>query len=212
MLYILFYARVHPSFDGWLKFLDYPYANPPQTADEPLADGPFTLRFQISMRTQPSKAISDLKEALNTRGALVVYMGHTALDKKGAIGLQPQLKKKTILKNQELVKLLEKASANVVVLAGCSTKASVPKQLKNDIVTITTDSGSNLVTHSLDFARAIAAFLFALIGYTFDPNTSAVTQRNTIAKINEAIADANAFLRNGDQFVLASGNGNMTLP
>jgi hypothetical protein len=46
-----------------------------------------------------------------------------------------------------LVKLLEKTTANVVVLAGCASSVSVPNKLTNDLVVITTASGRDGKTH-----------------------------------------------------------------
>jgi hypothetical protein len=167
-----------------MEFLDFP-----RDGGAPPDPGPFRIRFNVVTETRPSEAIKDLKSALNTPGAVVVYMSHTELGKQGAVGLRPEPKKKFVLKNADLVKLLEKATANAVVLAGCATSVSVPKKLKNDIVVITTDSGRDGKTNSLAWSRAIAAFLFALVGYRFDPQTDQV-KSGSVATIKEAIAAA----------------------
>jgi hypothetical protein len=141
-------------------------------------------------------------------------MGHTSLvqvkKKKTktfvAQGLTPQLGK-TILRNRSLVALLEKAKANIVILAGCSTDACVPRKLKNDVIVITTASGRDGVTHSAFWARALTGFLLALAGWDFDGKT--VTQRSGTATVNEAITVGNRFFPPGDVFVLASGDGSI---
>jgi hypothetical protein len=140
-------------------------------------------------------------------------MGHTSLVEKTkkvfvAEGLVPEGAKKTILKNATLVSLLEKAKANIVILAGCATDACIPSKLKNGVIVITTASGRDGVTHSAYWARALTGFLLALVGWKFDGKTVTQLQRGT-ATVQEAIDIGNKFFPAGDSFVLASGNGNV---
>lgn len=174
--------------------------------------GPFDP-FGVSMTLldNPKTGIAYLKKSLSASGTIVVYMGHTSLVQKAkkvfvAEGLAPEGAKKTILKNAALVSLLEKARANIVILAGCATDACIPSKLKNGVIVITTASGRNGVTHTAHWARALTGFLLALVGWKFDGKTVTQLQSGS-ATVQEAIDIANKFFPAGDSFVLASGNG-----
>jgi hypothetical protein len=201
------------------------YLSMPQTPDEfveylnyswdKTGIGPFDL-FGVTFTklTNAKQGIDEFKKSLSYSGTIAVYMGHTSLvPKKGktkpyvAQGLDPPLSKK-ILSNAALVALLEKASANIVILAGCATDACVPKKLKNDVIVITTASGADGTTNSAFWAQALTAFLLALAGWDFDGKT--VTQRSGgTATVKEAIEAGNKFFPKGESFVLASGDGSI---
>jgi hypothetical protein len=204
-----FYLPLPPDDQAKQAFVDYLDYSWDKTGT-----GPFSaLAVRLTLITDEKKGIQDLKQSLTLSGTVVVYMGHTSLVQVKraraktfvAQGLTPQLGK-TILRNRPLVALLEKAKANIVILAGCSTDACVPRKLKNDVIVITTASGRDGVTHSAFWARALTGFLLALAGWEFDGKQ--VTQRNAgRATVNEAIAVGNKFFPQGDHFVLASGDG-----
>jgi hypothetical protein len=201
-----FYLPIPRGLPAFLKFLNHSWDNTGQ--------GPFDP-FGLTMTPfeDVKKGLEDFKRSIGASGTIVVYMGHTSLVEKTkkvfvAEGLAPEGAKKTILKNAALVALLEKAKANIVILAGCATDACVPKKLKNGVIVITTASGRDGVTHSAYWARALTGFLLALVGWKFDGTT--VTQIPTgSATVNEAIEIGNESFPPGDSFVLASGNGDV---
>ena len=176
--------------------------------------GPFSsFSVSLTLLTDKSKGIAEFKRSLAYSGTIVVYMGHTSLiptRKKTYVaeGLAPQGPKKPMLKNRALVALLQKAKANIVILAGCATDTSVTSKLKNNVIVITTASGHDGVTDSADRARALTAFLLALVGWDFDGKT--VSQRTGgTATVQEAIDVANKLFPKGDLFVLESGDGSV---
>jgi hypothetical protein len=176
--------------------------------------GPFSaLGVSLTLLTDASNGIAEFKKSLTSPGTIVVYMGHTSLvetTKKTyvAAGLAPQGPKKPILRNRALVALLEKAQAKIVVLAGCATDASLGSKLKNGVIVITTASGRDGETHSAFWARALTAFLLALVGRDFN-GTSVVARKRGTATVQEAIDAGNKFFPKGDSFVLASGDGSV---
>ena len=176
--------------------------------------GPFeSFGVTLTLFENEKRGLEDLKISIATSGTIVVYMGHTSLVEKAkkvfvAQGLAPEGGKKTILMNAALVSLLEKAKANIVILAGCATDACIPKKLKNGVIVITTASGRDSVTHSAFWARALTGFLLALVGWKFDGQTVTQLPSGT-ATVQEAIDIGNKFFPAGDSFVLASGNGNV---
>jgi hypothetical protein len=201
-----FYLPIPGGKTAFVEYLDYSW--------DKTGIGPFTaVGTSLSLLTDESKGIAELKRSLSSSGVVAVYMGHTSLveKKKGtyvAQGLAPQGAKKRILTNGALVSLLKKANANLVILAGCATDASVPSRLKNNVVVITTASGRDGVTHSAFWARALTGLLLALVGWEFDGKT--VTQRlGGTASVREAMDIGNKFFPSGDSFVLASGDGSI---
>ena len=201
-----FYLPIPQGPQAFIEYLNYSW--------DKTGIGPFDpFGVTMTLLEDEKKGIEDFKKSINTSGTIVVYMGHTSLIEKTkkvfvAEGLAPQGAKKTILKNAELVALLEKAKANIVILAGCATDACVPKKLKNSAIVITTASGRDGVTHSAYWARALTGFLLALVGWKFDGQT--VTQIPTgSATVQEAIDIGNKFFPKGDSFVVASGNANV---
>jgi hypothetical protein len=203
-----FYLPIPQSPQDFVDYLDYSW--------DKTGIGPFTaMSVTLSMLTDAKKGIDDFKASVNSPGTIAVYMGHTSLIKKGkkivALGLAPQGGKKKILPNKEVVSLLEKAKANIVILAGCSAHTCVrvtSKLQKNGVIVITTDSGRDGVTVTTFWARAITGFLLALVGWEFDGKS--VTQRMAgTSTVQEAIDIGNKFFPKGDFFVLASGNGSI---
>lgn len=176
--------------------------------------GPF-FPFGVTMTLFENEktGIEEFKRSIGASGTIVVYMGHTSLVAKTkkvfvAQGLAPEGAKKPILMNAALVNLLEKAKANIVILAGCATDACIPTKLKNNIIVITTASGSDGTTNSSYWARALTGFLLALVGWKFDGKAVAQLPSGT-ATIQEALDIGNRFFPTGESFVLASGNGNV---
>jgi hypothetical protein len=173
--------------------------------------GPFSTRgVRLTLLTDASQGLAEFKKSLTSSGTIVVYMGHTRLvgtpPKIVAAGLAPQGAREPFLSNRELVALLEKAQARIVVLAGCATDTSIRSKLKNEVIVITTASGYDGKTHSAYWARALTAFLLALVGWDFDGQSVSVRTSGP-ATVQEAIAAGNKYFPKGDSFVLASGDG-----
>lgn len=206
-------VRLHmylPIPRGHQAFIDYMNHSWDNTGFGPF----YPFGVTMTLFENEKKGLEDFKRSISASGTIVVYMGHTSLVEKTkkvfvAEGLAPEGAKKPILKNAALVGLLEKAKANIVILAGCATDACIPAKLKNNgVIVITTSSGRDGVTHSAYWARALTGFLLALVGWKFDGKT--VTQLlSGTATVQEAIDIGNKFFPTGDSFVLASGNGNV---
>lgn len=201
-----FYLPIPKGHQAFIDYINYSWDN--------TGMGPFDpFGVTLSLFENEKKGLEDFKKSINVSGTIVVYMGHTSLVEKTkkvfvAQGLAPEGAKKPILLNAALVSLLEKAKANIVILAGCATDACVPKKLKNGVIVITTASGRDSVTHSAYWARALTGFLLALVGWKFDGQTVTQLPSGT-ATVQEAIDIGNKFFPPGDSFVLASGNGNV---
>lgn len=120
--------------------------------------------IQIVLVNDPKTLVSDFKNSLSTAGAVVVYFGHTVLgkNKKKTLGLTPDVSKKPAITSADLVKLLNKSNAKIVLLAGCATDGCV-RGVKGDIVVVVTRSGKDRLTNTLQWAPAIKAFLDELI-------------------------------------------------
>lgn len=203
------YLPIPQTPDEFVEYLNYSW--------DKTGLGPFDHFSGVSLTplTDQKQGLAEFKKSLTYSGTIAVYMGHTSLvliknnpKTYAAQGLNPTLDKKVFLTNAALGALLEKASANIVILAGCGTSACVPKKLKNDVIVITTASGADGTTYSSFWARALTAFLLALVGWDFDGKT--VTQRSGgTATVKEAIDAGNKFFPKGESFVLASGNGSI---
>ena len=82
--------------------------------------------IDIFLVNNPNSMVQDFKNSLQTPGAVVVYLGHTLLTKTSTLGLIPTLNaKKPAISCSELGRLLGKAKAKIVILAGCATDACV---------------------------------------------------------------------------------------
>jgi hypothetical protein len=199
-----FYLPIPRGHQAFIDYVDFPW--------DKTDKGPYkSIGVALSLFDKEKKGIEDFKRSINVSGTIVVYMGHTSLVEKSkkvfvAQGLAPEGAKKPILKNAELVSLLERAKSNIVILAGCATDACIPKKLKNGVIVITTASGRDGVTNSAFWARALTGFLLALVGWKFDGKTVTQLPSGT-ATVQEAIDIGNKFFPPGDSFVLASGNG-----
>jgi len=197
------YLPIPQKPQAFVDYLDFSWDN--------TGIGPFSaFGVTLSLFTNPKQGIADFKRSINTAGTIAVYMGHTSLIPKKknvyvAEALAPEGAKKTLLRNAELIRLLEKAKSNIVILAGCATDSCVPKKLKSNVIVITTASGHDGQTYSSFWARALTGFLLALVGWKFDGKT--VTQLPTgTATVREALDIGNKFFPPGESFVLANGN------
>jgi hypothetical protein len=204
-----FYLSQKQTSEVYRDWLDYDYEM------GGIGLGSFTTAgLAIRIFTNAKTGVADFKKSLSVPGAIVVYEGHTSgyfddTKKFVATGLDPASTRKPAVTKSQLNALLEKASANIVILAGCSSNVLVTKPLKNDIVTLVTDSGRDGLTNSYNWTRAVSAFLFALVGLQFDGNK--VTVRKSRATVDGAIADGNPMLPGGDKLIRVSGDGTFAL-
>ena len=200
------YLGMPQTVQEYMNFLDYSW--------DKTGFGPFgSMGVDLTPLEDKKNGVEAFRKSLMYPGTIAVYMGHTSLTRVRdkmfvATALAPGGSKNPTLRNSELVAVLGKAKANIVILAGCSTDSCLSKPVKNDAIVITTASGKDGVTNSANWARAIASFLLALVGWDFDGKT--VTHRaDGTATVNEAILASNKLFPKGDSFVLASGNGNI---
>jgi hypothetical protein len=139
--------------------------------------------IQVVLYDSAASGVKDLKASLGTRGAVVVYMGHSVLDKSKALGLLPVPRRtRTVpaLSAGALTTLLTAAKAKVVLLAACASDTCV-RRLRSDLVLIATSSGRDLETNTTQWAPAIKAFLDALMvngtaGEAFEAANAAFTK------------------------------------
>jgi hypothetical protein len=140
------------------------------------------------------------------------------LDFKNArsLGLEPLGHKKVEIAPDELMDLLKRSPAKLVILATCASSTLGLEKLKTGPgpAIVVTNSGYNLLTVSMDWGQALQHFLLLLIGYEIatkgDERGQPVARKKGRATISEALDAANAALiRNDseDRFELASGNG-----
>lgn len=203
-----FYLPIPYGASHVVKFLDFDWENTG-------LGGLFTFRgISLTLLTNANKGIADFKESVARAGTIVVYMGHTNLvavkgkkDTFVAQGIQPVLGKTTVY-NRALVTTLEKAKANIVVLAGCATSASVKAKLKNDVIVITMASGQDGKTKSTYWAQALTTFLLALVGFEIS-GKKVIARPNGPATVREAMDAGNVHFPPGESFVLASGDGSV---
>jgi hypothetical protein len=154
---------------------------------------------------------NDFKTSLLETGAVVVYLGHSVLDykKKRSVGLTPKGLDKAEITPETLMSLLKKSKAGLVILATCASSTCVGK-LTGGPAVVVTDSGDNLKTWSYDWAEALAAFLFVLLGYELDASRQPVPRKKGRGTISQALDASNEAFKNQkttDRFVLANGDG-----
>jgi hypothetical protein len=168
---------------------------------------------QVELLTNTKTGVKDFKGSLQRKGAIVVYLGHSLLDQyhgHQSLGLVPNLKDpKDLISSKDLRTLLKKSQASMVIIASCDSITSVGTLGAGPIV-IATDSGPDKTTWSPDWAIALGAFLFLLIGLKLDEKNQPTPRKGGPGTINEALdASAAAFDGNGtkDRFKLMHGDG-----
>jgi hypothetical protein len=174
-------------------------------------------RIDLEFYTDKKSGVKDFEKSLQRKGAIVVYMGHSTLDKFHgfhSLGLTPQGKKQPEIPNATLRTLLSKSPASLVIIASCDSKTAVGKLSAGPPI-IVTNSGADEETDHLALVDAVAVFLFLLIGWEMDgrgqPNDP---HKGGHATIDEALSAANVVLKASqidDQFELINGNGSIKL-
>jgi hypothetical protein len=94
-------------------------------------------------------------------------LGHSVLDFKSgrSLGLEPLGHKKIEIYPDELMDLLKRSPAKLVILATYASSTLGLKKLKAGPAVVVTNSGYNLLTISMDWGQALEHFLLLLIGY-----------------------------------------------
>jgi hypothetical protein len=202
-IYILFYFSYISktfTFDEFLQRLHG--SNDPDRWPE---TSPFIQdSIDIVKQSNSDTVWTDLGNALNEPGAVVVYWGHSERLKKSnkARNLRPRPDPDDAASDitvGQLKMLLDIANAKSFILASCATDGCIGKG-KRDTAIIATDSGKDLLTNTIDWTNALEPFLKSFI--TGSPITDCVSDANkSFAKSSDS----------DDKFVLASGVGALTV-
>jgi hypothetical protein len=175
--------------------------------------------IQLEWNTNPRTGVQDFEKSLKRKGAIVVYIGHSALTLTAdgqppgpSRGLTPQGKDQPEIPNATLSGLLSKSAASLVILGSCDSKTAVGR-ISDGPPIIATNSGSDRKTDISRMTRGAGTFLFLLAGWELDsgaqPNNRHKSGRGTI---DEALAaSAEAFTDIPDRFELVHGDGSMKL-
>ena len=192
-------AYVSPTYSlqTFAEYLEF-QARDPSVA----ANSRFRPRgMHLILRTDPDTLKSDLVRALDTPGAIVVYIGHANLSKRlrRTYGLVTRPDKwPPDVTNDELAYLVSKAKAKAFVIGGCSSDRCLGRT-RSEMYTVVTHSGRDQVTDSTSWAAAIEEWFDRLL------DTPPWT-------LHQALMRANAeFATVADYFIAVGGDGSMTL-
>jgi hypothetical protein len=173
-----------------------------QEADPSPQNSRFLKRkMRLVVMTNPNTLKSDMTVALQTPGAVIVFIGHARVDvrRKKTYGLVTRLgRPKVALTNADLAYLVARAKAKALFIGGCSSDGCLSRT-RGEMFTVLTHSGANQVTGSL----AISAATHELFDRLFDTPP---------ATLHQAMLAANVRFRSPDDyFVAIGGDGSMTL-
>ena len=188
----------------------YEWLRGPEDFDHPLNRWE-EAGIHLIFHSAANSGAEDFKKSLQDPGAVVVYLGHSALDfkNKRSLGLTPKGLHTAELPPETLMSLLKKSKASLVILASCASNTCVGK-LSGGPAVVVTDSGDNLKTWSFDWAQALGAFLFVLLGFEVGGSGQPTPRKKGRGTINEALdASTEAFKNQNttDRFKLANGDG-----
>jgi hypothetical protein len=192
--------------------------------DRSISGGPGkwdTAGIKVEYNTNPKRGVKDFENSLQTKGAIVVYIGHSTLSpakvKNGPLGpsrgLSPDHPERgPEIPNNRLRTLLSNSAASLVIIGSCDSKTAVGN-LSTGPPIIVANSGKNRETIIGRMARAAGTFLFLLVGWELDgngePNNPHKSGHGTIS---EALAaSAEAFTDVEDRFELVHGDGSIKL-
>lgn len=105
--------------------------------------------------------------------------------------------------------LLKKSKASLVILASCASDTCVGK-LSGGPAVVVTASGDNLKTWSFEWAQALGAFLFVLLGFEVAASgqpTPRKQGRGTLTEALDASAEAFKGQKTTDRSKLVNGDG-----
>jgi hypothetical protein len=176
-------------------------------------------------KTKTNSGVHDFEQSLQTKGAIVVYIGHSTLSprqtKDGPLGPSQGLSpddpaKGPEIPNDKLRALLRRSTASLVIIGSCDSKTAVGN-ISGGPPIIVANSGSDHETWLDHMARAAAIVLFLLIGWEMEDRQPKKRHTDVNGKpargtINEAVAaSAAAFTDIPDRFELAHGDGSIKL-
>jgi hypothetical protein len=171
----------------------------------------------LDLKQKTDSGVADFKRSLQQPNTIVVYLGHSTLDKNNSyhsMGLTPHGNALPEIPTKELRTLLAQSKASLVILCSCDSLTAAGK-ISGGPAVIATDSGPDRETNTKDWANALGPFLFALIGLELDggrqPNR---LRKGGHATIQEALDIANkefADGKTGDSFKLVNGDGSVKL-
>jgi RHS repeat-associated protein len=211
--------------DGNAELYFHIYANPAQyqyTASRFAArliyDDKDGVRYRLqghhpNAYTSGATAHADLVHSLGTKGALVVVFGHTAPHKQGVPppGLDTNGTGKAAITNSTLTSMLNKSSAAVAVVAGCSSADCIGRVTSGTTV-VGISSGKDGVTSTNYGAQALEAFVNVLVGSTIDSDGK--VSGIPAGDVGDAIDAANQIFEDAgidDRFVLLHGSNDTKL-
>ena len=133
-----------------------------------------TAGISLVLHSKVDSGAADFKKSLQDPGAVVVYLGHSALDfkNKRSMGLTPKGISPAEIPPDKLMELLKQSKASLVVLASCASSTLVGKMSGGPAVVVT-NSQCNLTTWSNDWANALGPFLLVLLGFDLPPSVNA---------------------------------------
>jgi hypothetical protein len=177
--------------------------------------------IKVEFKTQSKTGVKDFESSLETKGAIVVYIGHSTMthprrpkDPEGpSRGLSPwNPANGPEIPNSKLRALLSKSSASLVIIGACDAITAVGKITAGPPV-VAINSGPDRVTDVSRLARGAGILLFVLFGWAFDPHGTPNTKRKGgFGTINEAIeASREAFDTLPDRYELVHGDGSIKL-
>jgi len=173
--------------------------------------------LNLEVNTNTKSGVADFKKSLQREGAVVVYLGHSALDQyhgNSSLGLTPQGKKEPEIPNRELRSHLPKSTASLVIIASCDSMTAVGTPTAGPAI-IVTNSGADKTTWSTHWAYALGTFFFLLIGLELDARDQPAIKRKgghaTISEALKASDDEFAKLGTDDRFKLVHGDGSKML-
>lgn len=206
-VHLHFYMPVTGSYSATSLF---EWLRGPEDFDHPLTRWA-EADIGLILHKDKNSAVGDFKKSLQEPGAVVVYLGHSALDfkNKRSLGLTPTGSSKPEIPAETVTPLLQKSKASLVILASCDSQSCVGK-LTGGPAVVVTDSGKDLKTWSTDWAHALGAFLFVLLGFDLDASEQPQPRKKGRGTINEALdASAEAFknAKTTDRFKLVNGDG-----
>jgi hypothetical protein len=179
-------------------------------------------RIKVEFNTNPKTGVKDFEKSLQTKGAIVVYIGHSTLTPpktpKGpdgpSLGLSPENPQKgPEIPNGRLRILLSKSAASLVIIGSCDSKTAVGR-ISDGPPIIAVNSGADRVSDISTMARAACTLLFLLGGWELAGTARQPTDphQGGYGTINEALeASAEAFSDVSDRFELVHGDGSIKL-
>lgn len=175
------------------------------------------LGIKLELKKDYANGVAEFKNSLQQPNSIVVYLGHSTLDKNNSyhsMGLTPKGNSVPEIPSKELRTLLTQSKASLVVLCSCDSLTAAGT-LSGGPIVIATDSGPDRETNTVDWANALGAFLFALIGLDLDrsrqPNN---LRKGGHATVTDALETANkefADSKTGDSFKRVYGDASVVL-